>query len=523
MSPAQLKNDLKKAIQNGDLEKVQEILTIRDENGVPHVGINDGFSRFGSALMYALNENPVNEQIIQALVNVRDKQNNLVININHRLYFGQTVFSYLLNPNINRYIKLEQRRRLLQNFLGLLDAEGKVLADLAMANKSNDVKCSLLRLALDTNDAVIMRMLLSFRNKEGKPALNVNEITHESTVLDFALKGRGYAFEQPINEEVILEIRRAGGHTLKELYEEKRRNKPLKTATNLNWANTALRFVKWTCVYGAQNRQEDREKTNNFVDKLMKESRDSLMNILKTEYELYSKSLGLKSHLSVFSLRDPGFETYYNCEQNKLVHLAQHVMRYRAGNCDEQASLAIIFLLSQGVYNVCKLTVNTNDESGFLALFGLESKHTFVAIGLDEEYTNLNKPETIPEDAFIVDPWENVTYPAKEFITRAINFKYYGGKITYAFEKEGLKNFDTTDRKKFSEELQHFISEGMLCEDWGYKKFAVHPMKKEILQSATTFFQKQSESATSATECKNDSNLHSNEFEKHDFTKSSQI
>ena len=76
--------DLMNAISDGNLDRVQEILTDRDHQGIPRVDINNGFGNAGTALLWALWCNPINELIVQTLLDVRDNANNPISNINHQ-------------------------------------------------------------------------------------------------------------------------------------------------------------------------------------------------------------------------------------------------------------------------------------------------------------------------------------------------------------------------------------------------------------------------------------------------------
>lgn len=184
---------------------------------------------------------------------------------------------------------------------------------------------------------------------------------------------------------------------------------------NLKFAKSALRYVKRTCVYGAYNRREDLLRTGEFNLKLIKESRDKMEFSLDLPMEIKKK--------------------------------ASIALTQRAGNCDEQMCLTLLFLLTQQCYDLRIIEMDGGD-------------HTFVAIGLPP-YCDLSKPETIPEDAVICDSWANEYYPAKEFVLKSFTrgYLYQGQPIsTYSFQDDGLEGKSYEDRNEISEELKIFIN-----------------------------------------------------------------
>lgn len=175
---------------------------------------------------------------------------------------------------------------------------------------------------------------------------------------------------------------------------------------NFRHAYTAVRFVKWTCVYGASTLDEDKEKTAGLVGKI------------------------------ILQYRGDCIEYYY-----KTLLQASHVLRYRAGNCEEQTALGIVYLLSRGIFNIHKICMKKQD-------------HAFLAISLKDG--NLKQPETIPEEAMIVDPWANESYPAKEFNQRALEreFMQDDPTIEYFFGPDtirvlGIQAWERSSRLKF--------------------------------------------------------------------------
>ncbi len=194
------RRDLIGAVTIGNLELVQEILGETGPDGIPVIDLNNGFGNVGTALLWAVCARPVNELIVQALLNVRDNDNNLVLNVNHEGPHGQTALSFILNRNTEPAL----RRRLLQRVLDVRGALGERIIDVA----NDHANIPLLKQACDMGDLHCLRMLMDLREADGTFSLDINEVRHRTTVLDIA--ERGMIGHDP-DPHIIAAIRDSGG------------------------------------------------------------------------------------------------------------------------------------------------------------------------------------------------------------------------------------------------------------------------------------------------------------------------
>lgn len=215
--------DLMQAINDGNLNRVQQILAVRDARGIPFVDMNHGFGNVGTALLCALCAEPVNELIVQTIIDVRDRDNNPVINVNHRGPHGLTVLSFVLQRRIEPALK----RRLLQRLIDLRGARGELVLDA----RSDHANVPLLKQAQNLEDIDCFRILQDARTVTGELALDINEIRHGTTVLDVAMNGQIYIGPQGMyyvrNQRMIDEIRRLGGRRAEEIAPEEIRAQQL--------------------------------------------------------------------------------------------------------------------------------------------------------------------------------------------------------------------------------------------------------------------------------------------------------
>lgn len=172
--------DLMTAISGGNVDRVQELLMDRDPRGIPRVDINNGFGNAETALLWALWCNPINELIVQTLLDVCDNANNPVSDINRQGPHGQTALSFVLR----RSVEPNLRGRLLQRILDVRGANGELVTDVT----ADDCNIPLLIQAQELNDIHCFRILRDVRTSTGAFALDINEIRHGETVLDSALE-----------------------------------------------------------------------------------------------------------------------------------------------------------------------------------------------------------------------------------------------------------------------------------------------------------------------------------------------
>src|SRR3990167_4054742 len=198
--------DLMNAISRGDLDSVQQVLTHRSPRGIPSVDINTGFGTAGTALLWALWCHPINELIMQTLLDVRDNANNPVCNINYLEPHGQTVLSFLLTQNI----KPNLRRRLLQRVLDVRGANGELVTDITADGSG----IPLLTQAVALEDSHCFRILQDTRTATGEFALDINKIYNGKTVLDWAVI---YEMRYRRNQAMIQTIQQLGGLRAKDL------------------------------------------------------------------------------------------------------------------------------------------------------------------------------------------------------------------------------------------------------------------------------------------------------------------
>lgn len=187
------------AIDRGNLGDIQEILRERNEAGMPVLDLNQEFGNASSALMYALWREPINVAIFLTLLFLRDAAGNPIINLNSIGPHGQTILSFILSLE-----DTEMRRRLLQEVLSLRLANQELAVDLNVDN----CNIPLLVQACNKGDVNSLRMLMDVRYADGTRMLDINEIRHGRTVLDYALEDAMLRIPNPV---MILAIQAFGG------------------------------------------------------------------------------------------------------------------------------------------------------------------------------------------------------------------------------------------------------------------------------------------------------------------------
>lgn len=214
---------------------------------------------------------------------------------------------------------------------------------------------------------------------------------------------------------------------------------------NLRLAETAMRHATWTCVYDDDNENEGRTSCK-FADELM---------------------------LKVRSVR-----VYSESQQKKnILVYAKQALRYRVGRCEEQSCLTIIYLLSMGVFNIHKFSMEGGGD------------HVFLVIGNWNNDSDLLRPETIPADAIVIDTWAKEFYPARKFKKYAeAGDAYLKGTpvLQYSFERDGLGKFNTSReaRSQFQQEMNAFIAKYLVYRKHSPKRARAYlnPLMQEISQ-----------------------------------------
>jgi hypothetical protein len=190
----------------------------------------------------------------------------------------------------------------------------------------------------------------------------------------------------------------------------------LSSQSKNDWAKAVASyyFVSRTVVYGSSTKKEDAIRTGLFVNKLIRDAREKILS---------------------------------STQANIICDGAMNALTYRAGNCSEQTSLAIIYLLSRECYSLSMIGMLGGD-------------HNFLAIGLNND-SDLKKQINIPAEAIIVDPWTDDIYFATEFPNKVTHDKFCALKgtpiIKWSFERDGLPWLKTTLKEDISYKLRQFL------------------------------------------------------------------
>lgn len=166
---------------------------------------------------------------------------------------------------------------------------------------------------------------------------------------------------------------------------------------NLAAALEAVRFVKGKMSYGAKNKVKDIIKSRGeSIDCV-----DTLRGLAKTREDEIVSLYADNAHA--------GAER--EAELNAML-----AAKMGCGNCNEQASLAFIFLRDKGVFPIDLI----NKENDFLNFGG----HSFVVIGRIDK---MIKPATWGPDAVVCDPHGSETaFPASQIEQYMPRAKLFG-------------------------------------------------------------------------------------------------
>ena len=162
-----LKQELQVALKTNNLEEVKRILAIRDENGMPTVDINSGFGSVETALSFYLSDTVpigklVNPDIIQAILDIKDNEGKVVININKVGINGMTCLDFVLSY-FRRFSSESARTNVLRRVLNTRNSDGSIIADPSVARGNVHV----LKCAFDRGNAECITLLMSAKKLDG--------------------------------------------------------------------------------------------------------------------------------------------------------------------------------------------------------------------------------------------------------------------------------------------------------------------------------------------------------------------
>lgn len=222
---------ISKAIEAGNINEIRQILSDRDENGVPYEDINNvhnGLTGAQTGVWYTLSclyhsstlKPEIACSIIDEFLNVQDDAGNPVIDLNSNhnlieilrrifdLYAAGKIFSSTANYLVDRVVNLRKKN-------------GSSAYDFT----TGELEDASLIAAVLTNDAHLVRTLLNLRNPDEVRTLDVNYKVDwtwdEPTALDVAYTGwfntnKTHEDFTP-NNEIIMLLKSAGARRASEI------------------------------------------------------------------------------------------------------------------------------------------------------------------------------------------------------------------------------------------------------------------------------------------------------------------
>lgn len=229
---------------------------------------------------------------------------------------------------------------------------------------------------------------------------------------------------------------------------------------------TAVKFVRDTCIFGAENKVKDTVKTNGWVQACRNRRVAGFFKrrIAIPPYSSFSQTTldsknwvytqtSPKDKLIIKTLArtkdDPLSDSKFNLTQDQidLLIMALLCSETRSGNCHLRSCLLAKYLWENkaGIYNI-EVVKASNFE------------HSFVIVNRLGE---LKKPDTWG-DAWIIDVWysEGIIYPASEFKSKIKEIKQFAEMQFNQLEKIGLhcpNNASDPSNKETFCELMCFI------------------------------------------------------------------
>ena len=155
------------AIRTGNLDKLQEILNVRDNNGIPQINVNQ--SSYVSALHHiTFTKHPpeLKRLMVQTILDLRDNANNIVADLNIFHPNAGTVLTAAIDNN---------DLVLIQQILDVRNHDGSLSADLRGGVNPGHFWHPLTR-ALFLNRLETVQFLIDARNADGHPFYSIAEI-----------------------------------------------------------------------------------------------------------------------------------------------------------------------------------------------------------------------------------------------------------------------------------------------------------------------------------------------------------
>ena len=159
---------IKAAIYANDVNRLQQCLEARGAIDLNRVGYNS------SILCWALEQPNISLAIIQVLLDLRNEHGQAVIDIN----VGCPIFN--LFSTFNK-LNSNSRADILNAILLQIGPHGELIKNIQEEGGYQ----SLLRQVVLHEDIRCLEIILEVRNRNGERAIDVNEVTNGTTVLDY--------------------------------------------------------------------------------------------------------------------------------------------------------------------------------------------------------------------------------------------------------------------------------------------------------------------------------------------------
>lgn len=413
-------NDLKTAIDNSDHSLVTEIINSWPKDGKLSTRLKvDELCK--NALLYALFVQPPAEEIIRLLVELRTDNGIPAININERLTHKQSALSIVLDKHLIRDDKL--RLNIFKLLFAQIDKQNKRILNLSEANANNHKHKPLLFLAYQAHKKIFATLLKAVEEKTGLPILDCNQIIENPhlkekniTLIDLIEQDKTLSNDEKQWQTKL--VREAGGLSFDELrlraYKEnfsylnvKLGNYEFNNAMGLE----AIAYVKQINFLGAVNRKEDVEK------------------------RVYLKKHGYRARFFTLLAQTNAKSAHL---KDRTMIIAKSILSKGTGCCGEQTSLALLYLITKGKFNLSQIEVKYKDRENDA------DAHTFLVIDLPLDFSNFSQSSALSDSVIIVDPWENDCVPMKYYAAfcEKLELEVCTTKVVYNFLADGITDLD---------------------------------------------------------------------------------